>query len=172
MRIPLAKRLVMTFFNIFFPPLAVLLICGPNEDFVFNCVMFLLAVIPSHVHGFYISLTYFNRKRKVRKGLYPGRPKSLIWSDKVNNGGASDREVAALKRQTQEGRPTSKMGRKATNPSTPRTNRVEDWDDGYKEDDGPITPRPLGRSNTRRSGRSQRTQTTPRRGYHGDEADY
>ncbi|EXJ76868.1 hypothetical protein A1O3_10513 [Capronia epimyces CBS 606.96] len=157
MRIPLFKRFVIACLNILFPPLAVLLICGPNEDLLFNCLMFLLAVIPSHVHGFYISLTYFNRKRKVRNGMYPGKPKHLIWSDKVNNGGASRRETERLKQQTENG----KLGRMVSRRTASTTikngrepTRVEDWDDGYREDAiSPSTSRMrsgrVGRSNTR-----------------------
>ncbi|OCT49513.1 hypothetical protein CLCR_07709 [Cladophialophora carrionii] len=135
MRIPLFKRLVIASLNILFPPVAVMMITGPNEDFVFNCVMFILAVIPSHVHGFYISLTYFNRKRKVRKGVYPGKPKHLIWSDRVNNGGASRREIERLR----QGREQSRLGRRATSRTSglpersSSRRRVQDWDDGYKE---------------------------------------
>ncbi|EXJ83282.1 hypothetical protein A1O1_06901, partial [Capronia coronata CBS 617.96] len=134
MRIPLFKRLVIAFFNVLFPPLAVLLICGPNEDLLFNCVMFILAVIPSHVHGFYISLTYFNRKRRVRRGLYPGTPKHLIWSDKVNNGGASRREMQRLKQEKEGSQLNRRISRRAT--GTTNTNGrerswVNDWDDGY-----------------------------------------
>src|SRR6266498_2586947 len=78
------------------PPLAVLLITGPESDTLINSILFILGVIPSHIHGFYISLTYFNRKRKVRKGRYPGDWKAFIYSTKVQNGGASDREVRRL----------------------------------------------------------------------------
>ncbi|KAJ9618796.1 hypothetical protein H2204_012928 [Knufia peltigerae] len=140
MRIPLFKRLVITTFNIFFPPLAVLLITGPNEDFVFNCVMFLLAVIPSHVHGFYISLTYFNRKRKIRNGVYPGKPKSLIWSERVNNGGAGWKEVERLRRQQKEG---GRLSRRISRHKV-TTN------DGYKE--YAVSPQ-LSRTDTGRSSR-------------------
>lgn len=137
MRIPLFKRLVITLLNIIFPPLAVMLITGPNADFLFNCAMFLLAVIPSHVHGFYISLTYFNRKRKVRRGVYPGKPHHLIWSDKVNNGGASAREVERLRREKEGGSSKRRLGGVLGSGrgigSTRVSGRVQDWDDGYKE---------------------------------------
>ncbi|KAI1608393.1 hypothetical protein EDD37DRAFT_177688 [Exophiala viscosa] len=157
MRVPLFKRLVITCCNILFPPLAVLLLCGPNEDFVFNCVMFLLAIIPSHIHGFYISLTYFNRKRKVRKGVYPGKPKHLIWSERVNNGGASWKEVDQLRRMQEGDRASRRISRRTTGVSgdpqrsDSRRNRVGDWDDGYKEYD--VSPQ-MTRMTTRRSARS------------------
>ena len=38
-----------------------------------------------------------NRKRKVKNGRWPGPPRSFIYSEKVNNGGASNREVRELK---------------------------------------------------------------------------
>ena len=80
------------------PPLGVLLLCGPEMDMIINCILFLLAIIPSHVHAFYISMTYFHRKRKVRKGKYPGPRRAGIYSEKVQNGGASSSEVRRLKK--------------------------------------------------------------------------
>jgi len=157
MRIPLFKRCVITVCNILFPPLAVMMLAGPNEDFIFNCVMFLLAIIPSHIHGFYISLTYFNRKRKVRKGIYPGDRKHLIWSDRVNNGGASRREMERLRLEKEEGKIGRRVSRKVTGSgsserSTSRR-RIQDWDDGQK--DYASSPQ-FGRVASRRSGREER----------------
>lgn len=100
------KRLTITLVNIFFPPLAVLLVCGPEADLIINCLLFLAAVLPSHVHAFYISCTYFNRKRKVRKQVYPGNWRWGIYSEKVQNGGASQREIARLKRARADGKQT------------------------------------------------------------------
>jgi uncharacterized membrane protein YqaE (UPF0057 family) len=98
------KRLGMTLINIFFPPLTILIICGPETDLIINCLLFLAAILPSHIHSFYISCTYFNRKRKVRKGVYPGKWRWGIYSQKVQNGGASNREIARLKREMAEGK--------------------------------------------------------------------
>ena len=78
------------------PPIAILLLTGPETDTFINAVLFLLGVIPSHIHGFYISCTYFHRKNKVRKGRYPGDWKPFIYSSKVQNGGVSEREVRRL----------------------------------------------------------------------------
>lgn len=97
-------RLALTFINIFFPPLSVLILTGPYTDTLLNCIFFLLGVIPSHIHGFYISCTYFHRKNKVRKGKYPGGPKTLIYDRKVWNGGASERKVEELRLGMEEGR--------------------------------------------------------------------
>mgnify|MGYP001626692614 CR=1 FL=1 len=58
-------RIFITMLNILFPPLAVMLIAGPEYDCLMNCCLFLLAVIPSHFHGFYISCVYFHRRHKV-----------------------------------------------------------------------------------------------------------
>ncbi|KIW69821.1 hypothetical protein PV04_02148 [Phialophora macrospora] len=153
MRIPLFKRLTIAMLNILFPPLAVMMITGPNEDFIFNCVMFILAVIPSHIHGFYISLTYFNRKRKVRKAVYPGKPKHLIWSDKVNNGGASRREIERLRSGTEQSRPSRRVTRRHSEfpERSSSRRRVQDWDDGYKE--YALSPQ-TSRVGTGRSGRN------------------
>lgn len=58
------RILIMTV-NIFFPPLAVAMLTGMGMDKALNCLFFLLAVIPSHVHGFYVSWVYFARRRRV-----------------------------------------------------------------------------------------------------------
>ncbi|WPG98826.1 Hypothetical protein R9X50_00162400 [Acrodontium crateriforme] len=92
----LIYRITLFTINILFPPLSVLLLCGPNWDLVLNCSLFLLAIIPSHIHGLYISCTYFHRRRKVKKGVYPGGSKPMIKSKNVINGGASDVEVERL----------------------------------------------------------------------------
>jgi len=184
MRIPLFKRTTITVLNILFPPLAVLMITGPNEDFIFNCVMFILAIIPSHIHGFYISLTYFNRKRKVRKGIYPGKPKHLIWSDKVNNGGASRRELERLKTEKELGRRATRRRGQETDERSGSRQRVHEWDDGYKEyaspssvsASSPVSPQMMSRVGSRRSGGSGRNgrsgRMNRRERYYDDEYDY
>jgi uncharacterized membrane protein YqaE (UPF0057 family) len=93
------KKLGVSCCNIIFPPFAVYLLCGSGEDLFINCCLFILAVFPSHFHAAYISWTYFWRKRKVRKGRYPGDWKSGIFAEKVQNGGASDRKVEALRKE-------------------------------------------------------------------------
>ena len=50
----LPYRILLTMVNIFFPPLAVMMLTGLGADTMLNCLLFLCAVIPSHVHGFYI----------------------------------------------------------------------------------------------------------------------
>jgi len=114
----IAERLCLTVVNIFFPPLAVFMVTGASMDVIMNCILFLLAVLPSHIHGFYISWTYFFRRRKVsfscyqkvnlsitvslmmhsqaKKGRYPGGSKPFIYSEKVINGGLSNQEVREL----------------------------------------------------------------------------
>ncbi|KAI7160543.1 hypothetical protein KC316_g14154 [Hortaea werneckii] len=88
----LAYRFWVILVNLILPPLAVALLAGVDVDFLINCTLFLLAVIPSHIHGFYISMVYFHRRKKVRKGQYPGGSKAFIFSKSVLNGGASDAE--------------------------------------------------------------------------------
>lgn len=61
----LPYRVLVMLVNIFFPPLAVMMLTGLGADTALNSLLFLLAVIPSHVHGFYISWVYFWRRRKV-----------------------------------------------------------------------------------------------------------
>lgn len=60
-------RAWITVLNLLFPPLAVMLLAGPGYDCFMNCCLFLLAVIPSHIHGFYISHVFFSRRHKVRE---------------------------------------------------------------------------------------------------------
>lgn len=59
-------RIAMMIINILFPPLTVMILSGFGWDLILNCLFFLAAVIPAHIHGFYISMTYFHRKSKVR----------------------------------------------------------------------------------------------------------
>src|SRR5690242_21414189 len=110
-RIPGGKRVVIMIMNIVFPPIAVMMLTGMGTDTLVNSLLFLLAVIPSHVHGFYISWVYFYRKRKVRKGVWPGNKASGIFSDKVNNGGATRKEMAQLKEERDYGKVESKTNR-------------------------------------------------------------
>lgn len=72
----LPYRILVMLVNIFFPPLAVMMLTGLGADTAMNCLLFLLAVIPSHVHGFYLSWMYFWRRRKVR--LLPISP---VWCE-------------------------------------------------------------------------------------------
>lgn len=58
-------RIVITLINIFIPPLSVALLAGVEWDCTLNCILFFLGVLPSHVHGFYISCVYFHRRKKV-----------------------------------------------------------------------------------------------------------
>lgn len=85
------------------PPIAVMLLAGPETDMIINCLLFLCAVIPAHIHGFYISIVYFSRKRKVRKGIYPGGHRPFIYSKRVLNGGASSSQAESLRQQQQLG---------------------------------------------------------------------
>lgn len=65
----ISYRIALTMLNIFFPPLAVALLCGFGADLLVNCLWFLLAIFPSHIHGFWVSCTYFHRRRKVTTSL-------------------------------------------------------------------------------------------------------
>ncbi|KAH7061126.1 hypothetical protein B0J12DRAFT_282553 [Macrophomina phaseolina] len=96
-------RIFITLANIFFPPLAVIFLTGFGTDTLINALLFLAAIIPSHIHGFYLSCTYFHRRRKVRKGRYPGGPKPLIYSENVIFGGARWDEVQTLRRKEEGG---------------------------------------------------------------------
>lgn len=77
-------------------PLSVMLVAGVGMDALVNTLWFLCGVIPGHFHGFYVTWTYFSRKKKVRKGRYPGGPKPFIYSKRVINGDASDERVRQL----------------------------------------------------------------------------
>ncbi|CAK3756457.1 hypothetical protein B0A55_03279 [Lecanosticta acicola] len=96
----LMYRVFLTIVNIIFPPVAIIILCGAASwDCMLNCALFILAVIPSHIHGFYLTCTYFHRRKKVKKGRYPGGPKSMIHSETILNGGASNAEVERLYRK-------------------------------------------------------------------------
>ena len=121
MRVPLFKRIVITSCNIFFPPLAVALLTGfTSSDTFLNSALFLLAIIPSHIHGFYISFVYFTRKRRARNGQYPGKPhKAGIWSERVLTGGVGWDEADRLK--DKRARPGKR--RHSSDTDTPRLSR-------------------------------------------------
>lgn len=78
------------------PPLSVMIVAGVGMDALINTFWLLCGVIPGHIHGFYITWTYFSRKKKVRKGRYPGGPRPFIYSKRVINGDASDERVRQL----------------------------------------------------------------------------
>ena len=78
------------------PPLSVMLVAGVGWDALINTLWFICGVIPGHIHGFYVTWTYFSRRKKVRKGRYPGGPKPFIYSKRVINGDASDERVRQL----------------------------------------------------------------------------
>ena len=71
-------------------------VAGVTMDCVINTLFFIAGVIPGHIHGFYITCTYFHRKKKVKKGKWPGGPKPFIYSQEVWNGGASNARVRVL----------------------------------------------------------------------------
>jgi hypothetical protein len=73
-----------------------MIVAGPGIDCILNAIFFIAGVIPGHIHGFYITCTYFYRKRKVKKGRYPGGKKAGIFSEQVWNGGASNERVREL----------------------------------------------------------------------------
>jgi uncharacterized membrane protein YqaE (UPF0057 family) len=173
------KRFVICICNILFPPFAVYLLTGLNEDLILNCVLFLLAVIPSHVHGFYISLTYFNRKRKVKKGKYPGKPHKGIWSSKVNNGGASKRDMREMLEEKEMGpsRRREKAKRESGKPGLVRrlSDRLQDqyakwdgeaekywdgWDGHEAQTQSPVSP-VSSEGSSRRSWRSRHSPESP-----------
>ena len=56
----LPYRILLMMVNIFFPPLAVMMMTGLGADTALNCLLFLCAVIPSHIHGFYIRFVVFD----------------------------------------------------------------------------------------------------------------
>lgn len=84
------------------PPLTVCLITGPATDTLISCCLFLCGVIPSHIHGFYLSCTYFHRRKKARKGRYPGPPCAFIHDRRVWYGGLSSGEVERRGREVLE----------------------------------------------------------------------
>lgn len=136
--------------NIFFPPLSILLLCGPDADFAINCALFICAVIPSHVHCFYISFTYFGRKKKVRKGKYPGDWRRMIYSEKVQYGGATRQEYKQLKWEKEHGKKEGILSRSST-----RKSKRHEWNGGPTEHDVAQTssrPQMVSRHSSVRSG--------------------
>lgn len=100
----------MTFLAV--PPLAVMLVAGVGMDCLINTLWFLCGVIPGHIHGFYVTWTYFSRRRKVSKGRWPGGPKAFIYSQRVISGDASDERVRQLWKAEQRARDEEQLGRR------------------------------------------------------------
>lgn len=114
-----------------------MLVAGVGMDALVNTLWFLCGVIPGHVHGFYVTWTYFSRKKKVRKGRYPGGPKPFIYSRRVVNGDASDERVRQLWRAEQrasmgqdegggDGNQRKRASRRASRRTSRRTSRRSD----------------------------------------------
>ena len=144
------KRLGLWLINIFFPPLSVLLLCGPDADFAINCALFICAVIPSHIHCFYISFTYFGRKKKVRKGKYPGDWRGMIYSEKVQYGGATKQEYKQLKWEKENGKTGGIWSR-----SSSRKSKRQEWNDDSTDSNVAQTsshPQMVSRHSSARSG--------------------
>lgn len=90
-----------------------MIVAGPGPDCIINTLLFIAGVIPGHIHAFYVTCTYFNRKRKVRKGRYPGGRKAFIYSEEVWNGGARRSVVEGLREEerfVKEERRTKRKG--------------------------------------------------------------
>lgn len=83
----LPHRLLITLLNLLFPPLAVALLDNFDTDTLINSLLFLCGVFPSHIHGFYISCVYFSRRRKARRGQWPGGERAFVYSERVLSGG-------------------------------------------------------------------------------------
>jgi uncharacterized membrane protein YqaE (UPF0057 family) len=119
------------------PPIAVMMLTGLGHDTLVNSLLFLAGVLPSHVHGFYISCTYFHRRRKARKGRYPGGRKGMIASKNVLNGGL---RLAEVERRwlAENGGESEKLSRRrlsrASKRQSRRSSRRSSWrDEEYKE---------------------------------------
>lgn len=91
-----------------------MLVAGVGMDALINTLWFLCGVIPGHVHGFYVTWTYFSRRRKVLKGKYPGGPKAFIYSSRVTNGDASDERVRQLWREEQRAKEEKLMRKRSS----------------------------------------------------------
>lgn len=91
-----------------------MLVAGVGMDALVNTLWFLCGVIPGHIHGFYVTWTYFSRKKKVRKGRYPGGPKPFIYSRRVINGDASDERVRQLWRAEQRAKEDAALRKQAS----------------------------------------------------------
>jgi hypothetical protein len=138
------------------------MLTGLGHDTLMNSLLFLAGVLPSHVHGFYVSCTWFHRRKMARKGRYPGGPIGLIHSKNLLNGGLSSAEVEKRWRMENGVRPPrredgyihSRSGqtnmRKSDSSRTARYQRV--WTDPEQQQ----SPRQRESSARRRYSRSRR----------------
>lgn len=97
-----------------------MMVAGVGMDAVVNCLFFIAGVIPGHIHGFYITCTYFHRKSKVRKGRYPGDKRGMIYSSRVLNGDTTSAHVRELW-ETEQREKADKEMRRRVRSETPRS---------------------------------------------------
>jgi uncharacterized membrane protein YqaE (UPF0057 family) len=157
------KRGTITIINIVFPPLGVALLCGLSLDVFVNSMLFLCAIIPGHIHAFYISMTYFGRKNKVRKGKYPGEPRPMIYCERVQNGGASRREIQKLREEwiVEKEMKEAGLSKMSSRSSKRKSGTASGRDSGYvTAAQSPISPQSTQSQWTRREGRDSGS-TTP-----------
>jgi hypothetical protein len=110
-----------------------MMLTGLGHDTLVNSLLFLAGVLPSHIHGFYISSTYFHRRRKARKGRYPGGPKGMIASRNVLNGGLRSSEVER-RWLAENGEESEKRASRGTKRHSKRSSRKSSWrEEEYKE---------------------------------------
>jgi len=122
-----------------------MMLTGLGHDTMVNSLLFLACVIPSHIHGFYISCTYFHRRRKARKGLYPGGDAGMIASKNVLNGGLSSAEVERRWLAENGGgleKSRSSRTTRASKRQSRRNSRQSSWrEEDYKQFEGNMAGR-------------------------------
>jgi hypothetical protein len=126
-----------------------MMLTGLGHDTVLNSILFIAGVLPSHVHGFYITCTYFHRRKRARKGLYPGGRRAMIYSKDTLNGGLSSAETERRRQAELWGR--GKSYRTSRSKSNVNASRRHSRRSGQQED----LP-DLGRPTSQRDSRQQR----------------
>ncbi|USW53742.1 Putative proteolipid membrane potential modulator [Septoria linicola] len=90
-------RIYVNILGIFLPPVAVYLLYGFGPDFLLNCALTIMGFIPGSIHQMCLDISYWNRRKKVRRGMYPGDRREWIFSKDAQNGGIGDEEVEKLR---------------------------------------------------------------------------
>ncbi|KAI9880926.1 MAG: hypothetical protein M1830_009994 [Pleopsidium flavum] len=75
--------------TILLPPVGVFMIAGCGADLFINIILTCLGVFPGHIHAFYLEFIYFDRRDRSRLGTMTAKRAPLVFSQNVQNGGAT-----------------------------------------------------------------------------------
>ncbi|KAJ5649677.1 Proteolipid membrane potential modulator [Penicillium longicatenatum] len=90
------SMLCVIIITIFIPPLGVFLTAGCGVDFWINVLLTILGYFPGHIHAFYLEYVYYHRRKQDPMTRATQRPAPGVYSDRVQNGGHSNRNYGTV----------------------------------------------------------------------------